>query len=106
MYLDCQFLSCCLRFPPKGSHQSVVSGQCSQSVCAVSAVSLVVAKVLCSKTKRSMSAISKKNILYVGGLDGQVTEEILHAAFIPFGELKSIQIPKDFKASEFPFHLI
>jgi peptidyl-prolyl isomerase E (cyclophilin E) len=44
--------------------------------------------------------ITKKNILYVGGLDENVTEEILHAAFIPFGELKSIQIQRDFQTSE------
>lgn len=45
-------------------------------------------------------AAKKLNMIYVGGLDDSVTEEILHAAFIPFGELKSIQIPKDFKASK------
>lgn len=40
------------------------------------------------------------NMLYVGGLDDSVTEELLHAAFIPFGDLKSIQIPKDYKESK------
>jgi peptidyl-prolyl isomerase E (cyclophilin E) len=46
-------------------------------------------------------------MLYVGGLDDTVTEEVLHAAFIPFGDLKSIQIPKDYKESKFllPFYL-
>jgi len=39
-------------------------------------------------------------MLYVGGLDDTVTEEFLHAAFIPFGDLKSIQIPKDYKESK------
>jgi peptidyl-prolyl isomerase E (cyclophilin E) len=38
----------------------------------------------------------RKNILYVGGIDQAVTEEVLYAAFIPFGDLKTIQIPKDF----------
>lgn len=35
-------------------------------------------------------------MLYVGGLDESVTEELLYAAFIPFGELRSVNIPKDF----------
>ena len=39
---------------------------------------------------------TRKNMLYVGGLDDNVTEEILHAAFIPFGDLKTVQIPKDY----------
>ena len=42
-------------------------------------------------------------MLYVGGLDDTVTEEVLHAAFIPFGDLKSIQIPKDYKESKMLF---
>ena len=42
----------------------------------------------------------KKNIIYVGGLDTNVSEEILHAAFIPFGDIKSVQIPKDYKESK------
>jgi peptidyl-prolyl isomerase E (cyclophilin E) len=46
--------------------------------------------------------MSKKSntLIYVGGLDDTVSEEVLHAAFIPFGELKSIQIPKDYKESK------
>lgn len=48
--------------------------------------------------------MEKKNIVYVGGLDDAVSEEILHAAFIPFGELKSVQIPKNYQASK-PFSL-
>jgi len=43
----------------------------------------------------SMS-LRKHRVLYVGGLDEQVSEEILHAAFIPFGDLRSVQVPKDF----------
>lgn len=38
----------------------------------------------------------KRNIVYCGGIDQTVNEEILQAAFIPFGDIKSIQIPKDF----------
>lgn len=34
----------------------------------------------------------KKTMLYVGGLAPEVSEEVLHAAFIPFGEIKSLQV--------------
>lgn len=40
-----------------------------------------------------------RNLLYVGGLELQVTEDVLFAAFVPFGPLRSVQIPKDFKES-------
>jgi len=36
-----------------------------------------------------------KTTLYVGGLDEAVTEAILHAAFIPFGDIKDINTPLD-----------
>lgn len=39
----------------------------------------------------------KFNALYIGGLEESVNEETLHAAFIPFGEIKSIQIPRDYQ---------
>jgi peptidyl-prolyl isomerase E (cyclophilin E) len=39
----------------------------------------------------------QNNILYIGGLDDSVTEATIHAAFIPFGELRSVQLPKDYK---------
>ncbi|KAF9941076.1 hypothetical protein BGZ75_010151 [Mortierella antarctica] len=38
---------------------------------------------------------SNKSTLYVGGLDEQVTSQVLHAAFIPFGEITQIEIPPD-----------
>ncbi|KAG7393591.1 hypothetical protein PHYPSEUDO_007428 [Phytophthora pseudosyringae] len=38
-----------------------------------------------------------KRALYVGGLDNQVTEQGLYTAFIPFGPIKSVQIPVDYK---------
>lgn len=44
--------------------------------------------------------LQRKNILYVGGLEESVTEEILLSAFIPFGEIKSIQIPKEYNLSK------
>ena len=41
-----------------------------------------------------------RNSVYVGGLDESVTEDILHAAFIPFGDLKSVQIVKNYQNSK------
>ncbi|CAI2176936.1 16441_t:CDS:2 [Funneliformis geosporum] len=38
---------------------------------------------------------NNKSTIYVGGLDDQVNEQILHAAFIPFGDIVEIQIPPD-----------
>lgn len=32
--------------------------------------------------------------LFVGGLDHQVTTQTLHDAFIPFGEIVDISLPK------------
>ena len=43
---------------------------------------------------------TRKTLLYVGGLDDEVTEDILFAAFIPFGPLRSVQVPKDFKINK------
>lgn len=35
------------------------------------------------------------NLQILGGLDKDVTESILHAAFIPFGNIISVQIAAD-----------
>ncbi|CAH0477366.1 unnamed protein product [Peronospora belbahrii] len=43
-----------------------------------------------------MTNKADKRILYVGGLDKQVTEQILYTAFIPFGPISSVQIPVDY----------
>ncbi|EMC95103.1 hypothetical protein BAUCODRAFT_123579 [Baudoinia panamericana UAMH 10762] len=37
--------------------------------------------------------------VYVGGLDGQVTTQTLHDAFIPFGEVVDVSLPKPELAS-------
>lgn len=37
-----------------------------------------------------------KLVLYIGGLDDTVNDKIIYSAFIPFGEVKSIDIPIDF----------
>jgi RNA recognition motif-containing protein len=36
----------------------------------------------------------EKATIFVGGLDSQVTAETLHDAFIPFGEIADISLPK------------
>ncbi|KFM73877.1 Peptidyl-prolyl cis-trans isomerase E, partial [Stegodyphus mimosarum] len=43
-----------------------------------------------------MSASSKRTV-YVGGLAEEVNKDIIHAAFIPFGEIIDIQIPLDYE---------
>jgi len=34
-----------------------------------------------------------RRTLYVGGLDDSVNESLLHAAFLPFGDITDVQIP-------------
>ena len=41
------------------------------------------------------ASINRRTVLYVGGLDEAVTEKTLEAAFLPFGELQRILVPKD-----------
>jgi len=36
-----------------------------------------------------------KRTLYVGGLDEQVSPDLVHAAFIPFGEIRTVDMPVD-----------
>uniref|UniRef100_A0A8C2WUU5 Peptidyl-prolyl cis-trans isomerase n=1 Tax=Cyclopterus lumpus TaxID=8103 RepID=A0A8C2WUU5_CYCLU len=40
---------------------------------------------------------ANKRVLYVGGLAEEVDEKVLHAAFIPFGDITDIQIPLDYE---------
>lgn len=42
-----------------------------------------------------MNEGAQKNTLYVGGLAEEVSEQILHAAFIPFGDIKDVKTPLD-----------
>ncbi|XP_002963980.2 peptidyl-prolyl cis-trans isomerase E isoform X2 [Selaginella moellendorffii] len=42
-----------------------------------------------------MAVPNPKTALYVGGLDENVNEEVLHAAFIPFGDIKDVTMPLD-----------
>eukprot|EP00743_Colponemidia_sp_Colp-15_P003332 GILK01003599.1.p1 GENE.GILK01003599.1~~GILK01003599.1.p1 ORF type:complete len:137 (-),score=32.03 GILK01003599.1:223-594(-) len=39
-------------------------------------------------------------VIYVGGLEEQVTTAILHAAFLPFGDIKTVEIPLDIKTQK------
>ncbi|CAM9694887.1 unnamed protein product [Discosporangium mesarthrocarpum] len=41
----------------------------------------------------------KKTNVYVGGLEESVNEEVLHAAFVPFGDIVEVNIPKDHVAN-------
>ena len=41
------------------------------------------------------ASIGRRTVLYVGGLDEAVTEKTLEAAFLPFGELQRVLLPKD-----------
>jgi peptidyl-prolyl isomerase E (cyclophilin E) len=41
-------------------------------------------------------ALQSRRTLYVGGLEGNVKEMTLRAAFISFGPLKSVDIPMDY----------
>lgn len=36
-----------------------------------------------------------KTTLYVGGLEENINEAILHSAFVPFGDVKDVNIPLD-----------
>ncbi|GAB7329629.1 hypothetical protein MBLNU13_g01376t1 [Cladosporium sp. NU13] len=45
----------------------------------------------------------EKATIFVGGLDSQVTAETLHDAFIPFGEIADVTLPKpELKSSQDP----
>lgn len=41
-----------------------------------------------------------KRTIFVGGLAEEADEKVLHAAFIPFGDLVDIQIPLDYESEK------
>jgi RNA recognition motif-containing protein len=47
-----------------------------------------------------MAYIERRSIVYVGGVDHSIGEDTLFTAFIPFGEIKSIQLPLDANTSK------
>nr|XP_039266820.1 peptidyl-prolyl cis-trans isomerase-like [Styela clava] len=44
--------------------------------------------------------MSKKRMLYVGGLAEEVNEKTIHSAFIPFGDIVDINIPLDYETEK------
>lgn len=46
---------------------------------------------------------SEKLVIYVGGLDDQINEKLLHSAFIPFGDIKTIEMPLDHNTGNISF---
>ncbi|XP_001630840.2 peptidyl-prolyl cis-trans isomerase E [Nematostella vectensis] len=44
--------------------------------------------------------MANKRVAYVGGLAEEVDEKVLHAAFIPFGDITDVQIPMDYTTSK------
>ena len=48
-----------------------------------------------SPSRRTTDPAPPPSPLAPGGLDEQVTEAVLHAAFVPFGDLKDVNIPLD-----------
>lgn len=43
---------------------------------------------------------NRKRTLYVGGFGEEVDEKILHAGFLPFGEIVGISIPMDYETGK------
>ncbi|RZF36762.1 hypothetical protein LSTR_LSTR005075 [Laodelphax striatellus] len=43
---------------------------------------------------------NQKRTVYVGGLAEEVDEKVLHAAFIPFGDIVDVQIPLDYETEK------
>merc|ERR1719278_2321132 len=43
---------------------------------------------------------SQKKTIYVGGLNEDVDEKVIRAAFIPFGELSEVQLPMDYQTEK------
>ena len=52
--------------------------------------------VVSSSCRRLMS---NKKSLYVGGLGPSVTSDLVRAAFIPFGDLRDVDMPMDYKTN-------
>ncbi|KAK9355850.1 hypothetical protein V1505DRAFT_362984 [Lipomyces doorenjongii] len=48
----------------------------------------------------SVQETKLKSTIYISGLDMSVTTDALHYAFIPFGDIVDIQLPKDDKSNE------
>lgn len=44
--------------------------------------------------------VASKRVVYVGGLGEEVSQAILRSSMIPFGNIKSLDIPMDYKAGK------
>lgn len=42
------------------------------------------------------STLASKRVVYVGSLSESITSKVLRAAFIPFGNIRSVDIPMDY----------
>lgn len=49
----------------------------------------------------SRAEVQKVLGLFAGGLAEEVDDKVLHAAFIPFGDITDIQIPLDYETGKF-----
>jgi len=47
-----------------------------------------------------MAASTNKRLVYVGGCAEEVDDKVLHAAFIPFGDIVDIQMPLDYETEK------
>ena len=52
------------------------------------------------KLAKLESKMANKRVVYVGGLAEEVDEKVLHAAFIPFGDVTDVQIPQDYETQK------
>jgi hypothetical protein len=55
---------------------------------------IVITKSVHIASRKMSDQSREKATIFVGGLDSQVTAETLHDAFIPFGEIADISLPK------------
>lgn len=56
-----------------------------------------IAKKYCAASYRPDNLIL---VFFSGGLAEEVDEKVLHAAFIPFGEIVDVQIPLDYESEK------
>ena len=53
-----------------------------------------------ASTSADPTILASKRALYVGGLADEVTPSMVRAAFIPFGNIKTIDMPMDYKVGK------
>jgi peptidyl-prolyl isomerase E (cyclophilin E) len=49
-------------------------------------------------SQQTPTLLQSRRALYIGGLDAAVKENVLRAAFIPFGPIQHIEMPMDYAA--------